>query len=85
MQTTNKSLLMTAALAGWASMWTTPSHDAIEVKPQQRRPLVSIAGRLGRGSSNRYPVSVLRERGLAWAGDDVKPSETRQMRRHPHN
>jgi hypothetical protein len=41
-------------------------------------------GPIGRGGG-RYGVLRLRELGLAWAGDGVKPRETRQMRRHPHN
>ncbi len=45
------------------------------------RPMYHIAAGCGTGSVNRYPVSELQARGLAWAGDGVPPRQTRQMKR----
>lgn len=45
------------------------------------RPMYHIAAGCGTGSVNRYPVSALQARGLAWAGDGVPPRKTRQMKR----
>jgi hypothetical protein len=82
-----RKMILTSLLAG---LLVTPDYagkfsDPVPVAKRPRsRPLYGITSSR-RGSVNRYGTQRLRELGLAWAGDGVKPRETRQMRRHPKN